>query len=85
MEINMTTSRLILALLSFLYFSTHAAFADEPYPSRPINLIVPNPPGGSSDANARILSDSLSKILKQPVVVIFKPGVAGQIGNSFVA
>ena len=81
----MTISRLILALLSFLFFATHTVFAEESYPSHPINLIVPNPPGGSSDANARILADALTKILKQPVVVIFKPGVAGQIGNSFVA
>jgi len=61
------------------------SFADEPYPSRPINLIVPNPPGGSSDANARVLSDVLGKVLKQPLVVTFKAGVGGQIGNSFVA
>ncbi len=81
----MYISRLILALFSFLFFGVPTAFADEPYPSRPVNLIVPNPPGGSSDANARILADILTKALKQPVVVIFKAGVAGQIGNSFVA
>ena len=46
---------------------------------------MPNPPGGSSDANARILADALTKILKQPVIVNFKPGVGGQVGNSFVA
>ena len=61
------------------------AFAEDPYPNRPITLIVPNPPGGSSDANARILADALTKILKQPIVVNFKPGVGGQIGNAFVA
>lgn len=60
-------------------------FAEDPYPNRPITLIVPNPPGGSSDANARVLADSLTKILKQPVIVNFKPGVGGQIGNAFVA
>jgi tripartite-type tricarboxylate transporter receptor subunit TctC len=85
METGMKIRQLILALLSFLFFATHYAFAEEPYPSRPINLIVPNPPGGSSDVNARILADVLTKILKQPVVVNFKPGVAGQIGNSYVA
>ncbi len=60
-------------------------FAEDPYPNRPITLIVPNPPGGSSDANARVLADSLTKTLKQPVIVNFKPGVGGQIGNAFVA
>ena len=61
------------------------AFAQEPYPNKPITLVVPNPPGGSSDANARILADALSKVLKQSVIVNFKPGVGGQVGNSFVA
>ena len=60
-------------------------FAEDPYPNRAITLIVPNPPGGSSDANARILADALTKTLKQPVIVNFKPGVGGQVGNSFVA
>jgi tripartite-type tricarboxylate transporter receptor subunit TctC len=55
-------------------------FAEDPYPNRPITLIVPNPPGGSSDANARVLADSLTKTLKQPVIVNFKPGVGGQSG-----
>jgi tripartite-type tricarboxylate transporter receptor subunit TctC len=75
---------LALALiLPALYVSN--VFADDPYPNKPITLVVPNPPGGSSDANARILADALTKILKQPVVVNFKPGVGGQIGNAFVA
>ena len=65
--------------------SVSNVFAEDPYPNRPITLIVPNPPGGSSDANARVLADSLTKTLKQPVIVNFKPGVGGQIGNAFVA
>ena len=69
----------------FLILSNAFSFAEDPYPNRPITMIVPNPPGGSSDANARVLSDLLQKSLKQPVVVNFKPGVGGQIGNSFVA
>ena len=73
-----------LVTLFFILFSA-VSFAEDPYPNRPINLIVPNPPGGSSDANARVLSELLQKNLKQPVVVNFKPGVGGQIGNSFVA
>jgi len=71
---------LVMPVLSISY-----VFAEDPYPNRPITLIVPNPPGGSSDANARVLADSLTKILKQPVIVNFKPGVGGQIGNAFVA
>lgn len=77
---------LMLSVLSILATGVvQVQAADEPYPNNTITLIVPNPPGGSSDANARILADALTKHLKQPVVVNFKPGVGGQIGNSFVA
>jgi len=82
---NIIFKRILLlpALLLCVYFTN--ALAQDPYPNRLITLVVPNPPGGSSDANARILADALTKILKQPVVVNFKPGVGGQIGNAFVA
>jgi len=79
----MKISRLIAVMFCGLIAST--AFAEDPYPNKPINLIVPNPPGGSSDANARVMSEVLQKQLKQPLIVNFKPGVGGQIGNSFVA
>lgn len=72
-------------MLLLLALCISNAFAQEPYPNRAITLVVPNPPGGSSDANARILADALSKVLKQSVIVNFKPGVGGQVGNSFVA
>lgn len=77
--------RIVLLPLIFFSFCITTVFSQEQYPNRPITLIVPNPPGGSSDANARVLADALTKVLKQPVVVNFKPGVGGQIGNSFVA
>ena len=77
--------RILLPSLLLLGLWVTNAFAEDPYPNRPITLIVPNPPGGSSDANARILADALGKVLKQPLVVNFKPGVGGQIGNAFVA
>jgi tripartite-type tricarboxylate transporter receptor subunit TctC len=74
-----------LFAILFSAFIASSTFAEDPYPNRPINLIVPNPPGGSSDANARVLSELLPKPLKQPLIVTFKAGVGGQIGNSFVA
>jgi tripartite-type tricarboxylate transporter receptor subunit TctC len=46
---------------------------------------VPNPPGGSSDINARILSEPLSAALKQPVVILNRPGLGGAIGAAQVA
>jgi tripartite-type tricarboxylate transporter receptor subunit TctC len=81
----MTHKKLLLVVISMCLTISNYVFADEPYPSRVVTMVVPNPPGGSSDANARILSDALSKTLKQPVIVNYKPGVGGQIGNSFVA
>lgn len=55
------------------------------YPSRPINLIVGFPPGGSNDIVARILAPRLGDALGVPVVVVNKPGSNALIGTEFVA
>jgi tripartite-type tricarboxylate transporter receptor subunit TctC len=55
------------------------------YPSRPIRLIVPLPPGGSPDYLSRILSERLPPVLGQPVVVENKPGAGGNIAREYVA
>ena len=55
------------------------------YPSKPITLIVPNPPGGFVDASARILSDALAKAAGQPVVVDNRGGGSGNVAYQFVA
>ena len=49
-------------------------WAAEAYPSRPLQVIVPFPPGGVADLVARPFAASLEKILKQPVVVVNKTG-----------
>ncbi|MDM0120263.1 Bug family tripartite tricarboxylate transporter substrate binding protein [Variovorax arabinosiphilus] len=54
-------------------------------PTRPIKLIVPYPPGGSSDIIARAISQPLSEALKQPVIVENRPGANGNLGADFVA
>jgi tripartite-type tricarboxylate transporter receptor subunit TctC len=59
-----------------------AAFA-QPYPSKPVKLIVTYPPGGSSDLMARILAQKLQDLWGQPVVVESKPGAAGSIGMEY--
>ena len=55
------------------------------FPSKPITLVVPNPPGGFVDASARILSDSLAKVTAQPVVVDNRGGGSGNVAYSAVA
>ena len=63
-----------------------AASAQAPaWPSRPIKLIVPYPPGGSSDIIARAISQPLSEALKTTVIVENRPGANGNLGADFVA
>jgi tripartite-type tricarboxylate transporter receptor subunit TctC len=55
------------------------------YPDRPIKLIVPYPPGGSTDPVARILATDIGPRIGQPIVVDNRPGAAGSIGTEAVA
>jgi tripartite-type tricarboxylate transporter receptor subunit TctC len=72
-----------LALTGALGVAT--AHAQDPYPNRPINLVVGFPPGGSNDIVARILAPKLGEILGTAVVVVNKPGSNALIGTDFVA
>jgi tripartite-type tricarboxylate transporter receptor subunit TctC len=55
------------------------------FPSRPVRIIVPFPPGGGADALARIMQPHLTRIWGQPVIIENKPGASGHIGADFVA
>lgn len=59
--------------------------AQEGYPNRPITLIVPSAPGGTTDFTARLIAEPLSRVLGQPVVVENKGGASGNIGGQAVA
>jgi tripartite-type tricarboxylate transporter receptor subunit TctC len=61
------------------------AWAQEPYPTRAISIVVAFPPGGLADNTARPVAVVLERLLKQPVAIINKPGAAGAVGNQSVA
>jgi tripartite-type tricarboxylate transporter receptor subunit TctC len=55
------------------------------YPSRSITLVVPSPPGGGTDTQARILAPKLAELLGQPIIIENRGGASGNIGAQFVA
>src|SRR5258706_719502 len=80
-------TRIVLALsLSMLMLTAlPTPVAAQTYPARPIRIIVPYPPGGTSDILARSLGEKLTGSLGQPVLVENKPGANGNVGADFVA
>ncbi len=75
----------ILAALGMLALAAGAAAAQEAYPSRPVSLVVPFPPGGVADLTARPVAAAMERLLKNPVGVVNKTGAAGAVGMQFVA
>jgi tripartite-type tricarboxylate transporter receptor subunit TctC len=74
----------IIALAAVLAVPSLAA-AQEVYPSKPITLVVPFPPGGVADIVGRPLADAMSRALGTPVIIENKAGAGGGIGMGYVA
>jgi tripartite-type tricarboxylate transporter receptor subunit TctC len=72
-------------LVALIFASLVSLHASAQYPSRPIKLIVPIPPGGAPDISARVVGQRLSELVGQPVVVENRPGSNGNIAMDFVA
>ncbi len=72
--------RMMFSLLAgiILWFGAFA-FAQD-YPTKPITIQIPYPAGGSSDVGARIVASIAEKQISQPIVLVNKPGAAGQVG-----
>jgi tripartite-type tricarboxylate transporter receptor subunit TctC len=72
----------ILLLALALLASTASA---QPYPSRPVRVIVPFPPGGTTDIVARLVAERLGPILGQPAVIENRAGAGGAVGATEIA
>ena len=78
------------AAMTFMLFvaAVHAAAApaaEQTYPTRPVRLVVPFPPGAASDFLARVLGQKLTESWGQQVVIDNRPGAGGLIGGTVVA
>jgi tripartite-type tricarboxylate transporter receptor subunit TctC len=74
-----------IACLAAVALLAATGAAAQTWPNKPVRIVVPYPPGGSSDIIARAISQPLSEALKQTVVVENKPGANGNTGTDFVA
>lgn len=83
-------SRLRRALLASMALTASAllapvAYAADAWPAKPIQLVIPYPPGGSADLLGRPLAMQLQQQLGQPVVLEYKPGAGGTLASQYVA
>jgi tripartite-type tricarboxylate transporter receptor subunit TctC len=82
----MKSIKLIYRSLAVISIALGSNFVNaQAYPDRPITLVVPNPPGGLVDTSARLLSEPLTRVIGQPVIVDNKPGASGNVAYQYVA
>jgi tripartite-type tricarboxylate transporter receptor subunit TctC len=76
---------IFLAMSAYGIFHTASVHAQDSYPNKPINFIVPYAAGGGADSRSRQMAQKMSVILKQPIIVDNKPGAGGNIGTEMIA
>jgi len=84
MKPNTTHVLSALVVCANLLCAASPAAAQEKFPTRPIEIIVPTPPGGGTDITARLLAELVEPMLGQKVVVVNKAGAGGTLGMSAV-
>ena len=86
MKINIKAGNIVSVYLTCMSIALGVGFAHaQSFPDRSITLVVPNPPGGLVDTSARLLSEPLTRVIGQPVIVDNKPGASGNTAYQFVA
>ncbi|PZX30284.1 conserved hypothetical protein, UPF0065 [Cupriavidus phytorum] len=80
-----TRRQALIALAAACAAGASGSAIAQPWPARPLRMVVPFPPGSSPDLIARILTEKLAAALGQPVVVENRPGAGGNIGTGMVA
>jgi tripartite-type tricarboxylate transporter receptor subunit TctC len=84
MRLSMNARGCVLAIAALALAAPGICFS-RAWPTKPIHVIVPYAPGGTIDIIARLLSDKISRALRQPVVVENRAGAGGIIGTEYVA
>ena len=74
-----------LLVVAALALSSLGAQAQEPFPSRPLRIVVGFSPGGGPDVTARHIAQKLGEALGQPVIVENRPGAGGTVAAALVA
>ncbi len=82
---NLPRRRAVVQLAGLALVAASGVAQAQAWPSKPLSLVVPFPPGGTTDVLARALGERLSTALGQPVIVENKPGAGATIGADYVA
>ncbi|ANI99288.1 LacI family transcriptional regulator [Polynucleobacter wuianus] len=82
-QLSKLTKYFCIAIMGLLATVSHAQTAS--FPDRPVTIVVPFPPGGGTDAGARLIAQKLSTRWGQSVIIDNKAGASGMVGSEFVS